>query len=307
MLMGSQNCVPLLLLKTQSQNDGYQEYFGESGRCIPVFVPVLEHRFNLESLALLASQIRDGAFSKQSEAGDRDQRSVIYEGLVFTSQRAVEAFASVVQNLKEQSIDVNKLFWSELPIYVVGPATGKGIRALDLPCSVLGEESGNGDALAEFILVTHAGPRNDSLLFLVGEQRRDIIPNTLQSEDLAPAKRIGVKELTVYETGEMASFREDFKMRLAEAKEQNAEEQWAVVFSPSGCRAMLEGIGICDSEGHVIVDEPKRTTRTTKVATIGPTTKAFLQRECGFEPDACAARPSPKGLAEAIDYATEGA
>lgn len=39
----------------------------------------------------------------------------------------------------------------------------------------------------------------------------------------------------------------------------------------------------------------------TRVVTIGPTTKEFLEVELGFEPDVCAEKPTPEGVGEAIE------
>lgn len=302
-LGGAMAKVPLLLLKTQSASDGYVEHFANEGIYKPAFVPVLEHRFHEEHLSLLASRIRYSSFINNTEIRNSPEATK-YGGLIFTSQRAVEAFASVVHRLREQRFDVSSAFSSDLPAYVVGPATARGVRALELPCRIVGEETGNGDALAQYILANHSADRAHPLLFPVGEQRRDIIPKTLQSESLPVEQRIGVEELTVYETGEMASFREDFVRALNDARAENKAKQWVVVFSPTGCRAMLQGIGLCDNDGNILNDVISQS-RTTRIATIGPTTKAYLQNEFGFEPDVCAARPSPEGLSEAMGESAE--
>lgn len=290
--------IPLLLLKTQTATDGYVEYFAKEGIYRPIFVPVLEHRFHKEHLSLLGSQIQNGAFA-DTVTNTNSSEVPKYGGLIFTSQRAVEAFASVVHGLRQQEFDVSSAFSSNLPAYVVGPATARGVRALKLPCRILGEETGNGDALAQYILANYGVDRAHPLLFPVGEQRRDIIPKTLQSESLPNEQRIGVQELTVYETGEMASFREDFSHALSDARVENESKQWVVVFSPTGCRDMLDGIGLCGSDARITNDVACRQ-RTTMIATIGPTTKAYLQSQFGFEPDVCAAKPSPEGLSEVI-------
>jgi uroporphyrinogen-III synthase len=196
--------------------------------------------------------------------------------------------------------------------YVVGPATATAIKSLELPCPVVGAHTGNGEALADFVLqwqatlprdVTHLNGRKLPLLFLVGEQRRDTIPKALQSEDLPYHEQIPVVELVVYETGEMATFEEDFTSLVRQAKVTRVKEQWVVVFSPQGCEAMLNGLGWLDEKSgnfssglREVVSGPMK----TRIATIGPTTRDYLQEELGFEPDVCAAKPSPEGVGEAI-------
>ncbi len=92
---GTSGKIPILLLKTKSTpHDGYEEYFsrvkgrGEKRFYEPAFVPVLEHRFREEALGTVRELLEKKEIS--NNAGAR------YGGLIFTSQRAVEAFARVV-------------------------------------------------------------------------------------------------------------------------------------------------------------------------------------------------------------------
>ncbi|SMQ51455.1 unnamed protein product [Zymoseptoria tritici ST99CH_1A5] len=308
---------PVYLLKTiSSPNDAYEEHFTtlQNGHFKPVFVPVLDHMFRDDALRNLRLAAERYAFAGGSPATARQKAcnnpAKRYGGMIFTSQRAVDAFTSVVAKLNPARKQT--LFDKDMPIYVVGSATAKGVKALDLPCPIIGEQTGNGDALAQFILgwhktlskeVTHLDGRKLPLLFLVGEQRRDIIPKSLQFEELAPSERIPVTEVVVYETGEMTSFEEDFTLLLREAKAAKVKEQWVVVFSPQGCEAMLSALGWLDEKTgkysagrREIVSGPM----TTRIATIGPTTRDFLMEQFEFEPDVCAEKPSPEGVAEGI-------
>lgn len=314
--------VPVYLLKTRSSpTDAYEDYFSklDDGRYRPVFVPVLEHMFRDDALRTLRRSAERFAFAGGSEATARQKAThnpaKRYGGLIFSSQRAVDAFATVIAKLDPNKI--NSMFDKDMPIYVVGPATASGIRSLGLPCPVIGEQAGNGEALAERILewhrtiepeVTHLDGRKLPLLALVGEQRRDIIPSTLRSESQPPANRIHVTELVVYETGEMATFEEEFTELLRVAKIAKVKEQWVVVFSPQGCEAMLNALGWLDertgnfAEGRrAVMSGPMK----THIATIGPTTRDFLRQELGFDPDVCAAKPSPEGVAEAVSQLEE--
>jgi len=196
--------------------------------------------------------------------------------------------------------DENWPHLQDIPVYSVGPATTRALKAVKQtpPLQVFGEHTGNGEALAAYML-EHYGAwyaeRDDkpALLFLVGEQRRDIIPKTLMDPALPRGRRIDVTELIVYGTGVMRSFPEDFAGVLA--RTAGSRVRWVVVFSPTGCDSMLQGLGWLDEEGKAN-DAGLRRDDKTYVATIGPTTRAFLETTFGFEPHVCAAKPTPEAL-----------
>jgi hypothetical protein len=84
--------IPVLLLKTKSTPvDSYEEYFSNEP-FTPTFVPVLEHRPNLQNLDLVRSLLLGGKFGRDD--------NVKYGGMIFTSQRAVEGFAKVVDEVE---------------------------------------------------------------------------------------------------------------------------------------------------------------------------------------------------------------
>jgi uroporphyrinogen-III synthase len=90
----SSSSIPILLLKTKSTpHDGYEEYFSAAPngtRFSPTFVPVLEHRIlepGLDTVRQLLLKRRINT------SGDKDS----YGGMIFTSQRAVEAFAKLLE------------------------------------------------------------------------------------------------------------------------------------------------------------------------------------------------------------------
>jgi uroporphyrinogen-III synthase len=139
----------------------------------------------------------------------------------------------------------------------------------------------------------------------VGEQRRDIIPKILMDPSLSDDRRIQVDELVVYGTGVMESFEEDFTRLLQETEARDI--RWVVVFSPTGCKAMLCALNMLDSEtGRVKTEERgggcgnRKGRRKTYIATIGPTTRDYLRKTFGFEPDVCAEKPSPEGIGEGV-------
>lgn len=302
--------VPVLLLKTKSTpGDGYEEIFSrptQDGLFFePSFVPVLEHRFEEDGLAKVRSILESQAIGKHFGAP--------YGGLIFTSQRAVEAFTKIVQDgpgdeIADGHVAKASLTWPHLqqvPVYSVGPATTRALTAVpqDPSLQVFGGHTGNGESLAQFIL-DHYGQwyedrpeEKPALLFLVGEQRRDIIPKTLMDEGLPSGRRIEVEETVVYGTGVMETFADDFKSCLQET--QDRKMVWVVVFSPTGCDAMLRGLDMIDEATGKA--KAKNQERTRFIATIGPTTRNYLRRTFDLEPDVCAETPSPEGVLEAIN------
>ncbi|KAJ5391258.1 Tetrapyrrole biosynthesis uroporphyrinogen III synthase [Penicillium cosmopolitanum] len=313
----------ILLLKTRSSpNDGYDDYFS-ANNYTPTFVPVLEHRFHTSNLAEVRELFASGAFNPEAENTKSTQintyeHTVVpskhYGGMIFTSQRAVEGFAHMIEEHGLPSIP-------SIPLYTVGPATARTLTTLRdkyLPTSTIhGADTGTGENLA-YMMLDHYNdlqktgtsatsstsshpPPKPGLLFLVGEQRRDIIPKTLMNPMLPESKRIDVQEIVVYETGEMDSFETDFKTHV---QGYNGEEgMWVVVFSPSGCEAMLRVLQLgpfaatATANATAAEDGSKR---KVFVATIGPTTRDHLRNKFGFEPDVCAEKPNPEGVAEGI-------
>jgi len=91
---GAAEAIPVLLLKTKSApNDGYEEQFtaqDESAEFEPIFVPVLEHKFFENELTLVQNLLREKKIGRSANSK--------YGGMIFTSQRAVEAFARLVED-----------------------------------------------------------------------------------------------------------------------------------------------------------------------------------------------------------------
>ncbi|EEP80587.1 conserved hypothetical protein [Uncinocarpus reesii 1704] len=330
------SAIPVLLLKTKSTpHDGYEEYFSSTTRrhhYKPIFVPVLEHIFDYENLGKLKDLFVSRALTRK------------YGGLVFTSQRAVEGFSRMIVDEvgpEETSRD--------LALYTVGPATYRSLNTLrqtHLPhATLVGKDAGTGELLAQLILNHYNGldrnqqpssrleqGRNGSgklpLLFLVGETHRDVIPKTLMSPDLPPNERIQIDELIVYKTGVMEAFRENFgsileRLHETSNRENGADSEdkrvviesrvpiWVVVFSPTGCDAMVEILGMYQREG-LKEDEVSRASgkenqarRMHYIATIAGMTRDHLRLNFGVEPDVCAEVPSPEGVGDGIETVTE--
>lgn len=156
------------------------------------------------------------------------------------------------------------------------------------------------NSLQDTTINTTNSAHKPGLLFLVGEQRRDIIPKTLMDPNLPESKRINVDEVVVYETGEMESFESDFASKVSGYTGE--ENMWVVVFSPSGCEAMLRvlQLGPFAATASAAGEENMSAKKKVFVATIGPTTRDHLRNKFGFEPDVCAEKPSPEGVGEGI-------
>ena len=163
-----------------------------------------------------------------------------YSGLVWTSIRGVQA-------MQEHAMEPELLAkWKNKPIYVVGPATKRAIESLGL--SATGEDTGNAEALAHFIVQHHTDTENP-LLFICGSSRRDELPSILQSSP------ISLEECVVYHTHATAPTN----------LEQRETPDVVVFFSPSGVHA-LQVAWPSQWEGAGIVSIGPRTTEALKDA-----------------------------------------
>lgn len=99
---------PILLLKTKSTpHDGYDEYF-TANNYAPTFIPVLQHDFHTANLARVRELFASGAFDLTASDTDTEhggsassnrekEEGRKYGGMIFTSQRAVEAFVQMIE------------------------------------------------------------------------------------------------------------------------------------------------------------------------------------------------------------------
>lgn len=298
--------IPLLFLKTPtSPIDAYTTYFTSPRSHLEssssaytyqsVYVPVLEHTHNHAALRPLLRSSSLTLFP--------------YGGLIFTSARAVDAFAAALACSGLSSTDFEPL---RLPLYVCGPATADALRNKVLPflnnCEVLGEDAGTGEALAPLIirdystrsgvdLKTGRKTRTKPLLFLAGEKHRDIIPRMLYAEGLQ------IDEMVVYSTVEGAGFRSELEQRLkdTEGMTRASGTRWIVIFSPAAGEAILQALRCLDEKTGRVKEAWAGEERKTLVASIGPTTKEYMRKEFDFKVDVCAERPSAEGVREGIE------
>jgi len=273
--------IPILFLKTRSQpHEQYNELFAsnplDNAVFKPLFIPVLKHHHvNLDSLKTHLITKFDSA--------DPDS----YGGLVITSQRTAEALSSIIPVLPPT---VLQNLFANTKVWVVGPATGSALIRLGFAASnVLGQNSGNGEALAKLILGSYES-RPKPLLFLAGETRRDIIPKTLST---APEGRnITVETLTVYET----IVDEGFETEFGKAIEKNKDTtRWIVLFSPAGADIAVD----------VLAKHLTSLSSGSYLAAIGPTTEKHLVDKLSQKPDVVAEKPTPQSLWEGIRAFTQ--
>lgn len=297
----SSTAIPIVFLKNKSQKkDSYKDHFRsiEDFHFAPYFIPVLNHGIVSENVSKIRELLTSHAINLKNPNGGHPER---YGGIIFTSQRAVEAFSEAIDGLPSLST----LIGPETPFYVVGPATADALRAIVSDVPIIGQDTGTGELLSERILLDFNSRWENlldkigskpPLLFLTGNRTRGIIPKLLQAPKLSEERRIGIHGLMVYETSENAGFGKAFSTMWTQSKDVGQPLQWVVVFSPSGCKSMLDALGKLSGDGKV----RDTSGQIPNIATIGPTTRDYLVREFGLEPTVVAAEPSPAGVASSI-------
>jgi uroporphyrinogen-III synthase len=140
---------------------------------------------------------------------------------------------------------------------------------------VQGDHTGTASNLADYIVQTVPSPSR--LLYLMGDKRRDVLPNQLVDSGYQ------LDQIQAYETGPNPNFG-----KQVEAIEESAGQiQWIVFFSPSGFDVALETL------------QARRNISRIQIASIGPTTTNHIL-EKGYQVSAQAQHPTPKSLADAI-------
>ncbi|PYI30264.1 tetrapyrrole biosynthesis, uroporphyrinogen III synthase [Aspergillus indologenus CBS 114.80] len=347
---------PILLLKTRSTpHDGYDDFF-TSQNYRPAFIPVLEHHFHTPNLQRVHDLLVSGGFSAGHPAQQyggiifTSQRAVEGFAQVLAGIEDPKELTPLTLPLYTVGPATHRSLATLTTTYLPhatlhGQHTGTGEVLAQFILShypAYPYRAGNPDSNSNSSTSTadpqpqpqtqtqtqspnpnahahahaHAHARKP-LLFLVGETRRDIIPKTLMDAALRPDARIRVDELVVYETGVMAGFEAAFGERVR-ALQTTHEPVWTVVFSPTGCEAMVRVLETVDAaasssssassvlgggvgaRGEQPDERPETNHRKFFVATIGPTTRDYLRNRVGFEPDVCAEKPSPEGVGRGI-------
>ncbi|KAL0083746.1 tetrapyrrole biosynthesis, uroporphyrinogen III synthase [Phycomyces blakesleeanus] len=247
-------------VKAIDKPDDYDVQFTKHG--YPhTFIPVLDHKST--SLQTLAEIFSLGPIHCN------------HLGLVITSQRAVETISRVLWTLN-LSPEV-RAAWSALPIFVVGPRTANDLRQIALFSNSNLTIADMATELCDAIEARYPNHKdqsiNQSLLFLSGDKRRDVIPRRMAKAS------IKVHEIKAYETCPHPLL--DQSLRDINP----SPEDWAVYFSPSGIRY------VCQSIKQLPI---------TKLAAIGPTTAEYLEKELGLKVHVVADHPDAVHLVNSM-------
>ncbi|XP_026506738.1 LOW QUALITY PROTEIN: uroporphyrinogen-III synthase [Terrapene carolina triunguis] len=208
-----------------------------------------------------------------------------YEGLIFTSPRAVEAAKLCLgENSKNEAWSNSlKEKWNTKSAYVVGKATASLVEEIGL--APQGEKCGNAEKLAAYICARET-PNSSPLLFPCGSLKREVLPTILKEKGGQPLELYF--NLLTYCGNPHPSLQESLKNYFS----QQGIPASITFFSPSGVRFCLQHIQ--KFSGDLI--------NQIKFAAIGPTTAEAMEAE-GIPVSCTAENPSPQDLAAGIKKA----
>ncbi|ETP45171.1 hypothetical protein F442_08385 [Phytophthora nicotianae P10297] len=200
-----------------------------------------------------------------------------YCGIMITSPRSAIAVCNVVNALdaKLKKEVLEKL--RAKPVFSVGEATSRELQPLEVVCK--GDDAGSADLLSAYLHqdgVLPADCEEKPMMFLCGDKRRDVLPDSFRSRGLP------LEELVVYQT---------CAVQTVEFPAECKVPDWIVFFSPSGLKVVKD------------LDLPWGSIRK---AAIGKTTAAALHEHAlateqpFWEADVIAPKPKPDSLANAI-------
>ncbi|EEY56537.1 uroporphyrinogen-III synthase, putative [Phytophthora infestans T30-4] len=200
-----------------------------------------------------------------------------YCGIMITSPRSAIAVCNVVNTLdaelKLQILDKLRA----KPVFSVGEATSRELLPLGVVCK--GDDAGSADLLSAYLHqdgILPADCKEKPMLFLCGDKRRDVLPDSFRSRGLP------MEELVVYQT---------CAVQTLELPAECMVPSWIVFFSPSGLK---------------VIKELALPWESIRKAAIGKTTAAALHEhalatgQTFWEADVTAPKPKPDSLAGAI-------
>ncbi|KAF8351327.1 tetrapyrrole biosynthesis, uroporphyrinogen III synthase [Amanita rubescens] len=302
----SQSLVVLLRAPSGDEPDKYEAAFASAGY-LPVSIPVLQTI--LTNISLLANIVSAGGYS----------------GVIVTSARVCEAWKAAVQSIL--SLPTPNTSWFTVPFYVVGNATASALSSLhDLfpathhhllpsPTMIHGQESGNAEQLANFIVQDiQADGHQSNLLYLTGDKNRETLPSILNAAGLK------FDPVQVYGTTGSLSFKDDLERVIGEHTRAKGAllllsymlrdrsytahtDRWIVYFAPSAAQFVTPILENYFSLPRIEASNSGSSNRPpAKVATIGPTTFTFVHGSLRLHVTATASKPSPDGLLSAIQH-----
>ena len=244
------------LLKSSESSDGrYSDTLNQAGFSA-VVVPTLSFKW-----------------CNEGPLKDALQRPQDHAGIIFTSQRAVEAVAEIYGNL---AVNIHHQ-WNEKKVFVIGEATQMAVQKL-LKLSSIGQESGNALQLAPTI-IRETKPFDKPLLYPCGNMGRDELPKLLAQQDR------DFRALTTYQTSPHPHLSQTIQKLTAKGPMPDV----AVFFSPSGVKFALPTL-----------EDLKVATTGVKMVAIGPTTNTALVEHKQPVWGVCPS-PSPDGLLRVLN------
>ena len=245
----------VVLFKSESDGpDKFVKVLEDNNFAAPISINCLDFRF--KNLDLLKERLKTP-----------DE----YEGIIFTSPRAVHGVAEIV---KDESEITNS--WNVKSNFCVGESTSELSQRL-LKLSPLGKESGNAQNLATFIISRYeAKAPTKSFLFPSGNLKQDILEKSLKDRNLE------LEALEIYETCQHPTLDksiEDLNLNKVD---------FFVFFSPSGIKF-----------SHPLLVKHQIDLENIKLIAIGPSTKKAIE-ELGLKCHQTCTKPSPESLIEAL-------
>ena len=203
-------------------------------------------------------------------------------GIIFTSQRAVEAIANAVSSSRIDTFLVKNILQS-IELFAVGKSTAKAIEefgsSIGTKLETEGKDSGSAENLAKYIIEQRLyNPSTKPLLFLCGQLARPEVVDLLKNSGIT------TKSLCVYETIPHVNFKDEFKDFL----NLNGDPNLIAFFSPSGADFTLPTIA-----------ENARNFNDIKIVAIGQTTASWLEQR-GYKVQGVAKKPTATSLSECI-------
>ncbi|CAH0475008.1 unnamed protein product [Peronospora belbahrii] len=200
-----------------------------------------------------------------------------YSGIIVTSPRSAIAMVNVINGIEEKLKHQVVVKLQSTSVFSVGAATSRELLPLGVVCK--GDDAGSADMLSKYLHQNGVLPedcKKRPMLFLCGDKRRDVLPDSFQSRGLP------LEELVVYRTCAVQNIAFPAECKVP---------HWIVFFSPSGLRA--------------VKDLPLKWDLIRKAA-IGKTTATALHEHAiatgqpFWEADVIAPEPKPESLAAAI-------
>ena len=157
---------------------------------------------------------------------------------------------------------------------MVGQGTGQIVKN-DLGLESVGEEAGNAENLANFILTFKELDRSKKILFPKGNLARETLTQTLKSSD--------------YNIDEVVTYTTHSNPNLAAIIEKLTVPEFIVFFSPSGVTASWS----------LILKRFENEFDQIKIVAIGPTTASEIEKQ-GYNKSRIVKKPSPVILGETL-------